>query len=191
MKRIVLALMCCLGMIVNAGNYWSDDQIGQALGLVGQGQVVEATTLVRTWNTSPHDFGIDLLTRGRGIEALYWFQAISAPEIPDAEINSVGHAWAQFMIGQKVAARTEAQSLIHSADPRVQARAVYLMAMLDATDGNLTSSRDYAMQSRALFATLGSERGIDIVDRLLGWMSSFKADGRTLIAPVEWIGDGE
>jgi hypothetical protein len=191
MKSVILAFICCLGTMANAGRYWSDDQIGQALGLIGQGRALEATELVRTWNSSPHDFGIDLLSRGRGIESLYWFQAISAPEVPDWEINRAGHAWAQFMIGQKVAARTEAETLLLSADPRIQARAAYLMAMLDATEGNLGSARSHALQARAQFATLDSERGLEIVDRLLSWMSSFKADGRTLIAPVEWLGDGE
>jgi hypothetical protein len=192
MKNVILALVCCFGTMASAGKYWSDDQIGQALGLVGQGRALEAAELVRTWNASPHDFGIDLLSRGRGIESLYWFQAISAPEVADWEINRAGHAWAQFMVGQKVAARTEAETLLQSADPRVLARAAYLMAMMDAIDGNLASARNHAMQSRALFATLESERGLEIVDRLIGWMSSFKAEGMTLPpSPVEWLGDGE
>ncbi len=187
MKSIILMLTLCAS--AHASHYWTDDQIDQALGLVTSGQVNEASDLVRSWAVTPHDFGIDLLTQGRGIESMYWLQAMSSPTLADGEINQVGHAWVLRALGKTAAARREAEQLLNAADPLARARAQYLVALLCVTDGQRDLARQYANQSRESLVDLGLMGSAGILDKFLQWLSTNKTGMTAPPLVSEWFGD--
>lgn len=141
-----------------AQQHWNEGQINSAFTLLDNGQEEQMIALLANWETSPHDFGIDVLQQGLGELALSWFGRLS---ISVSDDYLFGLAWAQSSTGDNFAALMTLSS-IDVGENLVNARKHYLLGLIYWDDGKFDQALLEIDSSKYLYGLLGKDGGIQL-----------------------------
>lgn len=177
---IIILLSLCSGWGYSQ-SFWDSEKIETTFDLIRAGKANEAQEKVMSWGNTPYDFGLDLLSQGRGQQALDWFEAmISISDTKTVGVFHIGLAWSYRALGEPELAELEIHSVFRSTDLLTKARGYYLLGLLELDKGQTEYGLSLIQESQDLYRYLDKSGGVMLCQDVI-----FKIQNSTLLFSKE------